>query len=270
MATKLTAKQGFGAFGVVYNPGDTIKTEDLSKWPEGTLATRLENGSVAYEDDEKDTDPRLGGTNVDEAVLVSVKPFSAWGNDYSSGDVIPSEHHESWPAGTLATRLQYGDVAFKPSSEVAVEKNSAKVVTDSVGALDAGAPKTAVGDPVKDSQPVRAKESALKPEAGAPGADPIPEDERGGAETGTLDKLAAKAPQSTAEDLQRTSDAIRDRASEENDTGKEGESPLPKVDELKEHLENLESAEEVRALQSRDTRKTAAPIYEARLAELEQ
>lgn len=264
MTTKLKAVQGFGSFGVTYNPGDEVLPKDLARWPEGTLATRLENGSVAYEDDsEEGSDPRLGAVNTDEARLVAVKPFSAWGKDYNAGDPIPDDHHESWAPGTLATRLQYGDVAFKPASEVDVDTNSAKVTTDSVGALDAGAPKTAVGDNLKDAQPARAKESALQPDAGSVTAEPTEDGERGGAETGVLDELAAKSPQSAAEDLAQTA------AGEGEDTDdEEDDASLPPVAQLKEHLESLESEEEIKALQKQDKRKTAKPIYAARLAEL--
>jgi hypothetical protein len=43
---------------------------------------------------------------------------------------------------------------------------------------------------------------------------------------------------------------------------------LPRVRDLEEHLGTLETAEEVRSLQGRDDRKSAAPLYEARLAEI--
>jgi hypothetical protein len=48
----------------------------------------------------------------------------------------------------------------------------------------------------------------------------------------------------------------------------EDESELPTVDELEGHLATLGSADEVRAMQKRDKRKTAVPMYEARLAAL--
>ncbi len=44
---------------------------------------------------------------------------------------------------------------------------------------------------------------------------------------------------------------------------------LPTLKDLPEHLTALESVEEVRSLQERDDRKKAAPIYEARIAEIE-
>jgi hypothetical protein len=276
MATKLKAAQSFGSFGARYEIGDTIESKDLAKWPEGTLATRLENGSVVYVNE--DEDPKLGSVNTDDAVAVAVKSFSAWGHDYNPGDAIPMEHHETWAPGTLATRLQNGDVAFKPRSEVEMELERPKVTTDSNGALDGGAPKTAVGDNVKDAQVPRAKESALHPNAGAVGQESPDPDERGGAETGTLDELAANSPQTQGEDLQKSTEALQERARTETGDGKDGkddgdegdDESLPKVADLKEHLENLESTEEIRELQTRDKRKTAQPIYEARLEELEK
>lgn len=63
------------------------------------------------------------------------------------------------------------------------------------------------------------------------------------------------------------------------DTGTKGESEqqleddskpgLPKIADLAAHLETVTSADEVRAMQATDARKTAQPLYDARLAELE-
>lgn len=47
------------------------------------------------------------------------------------------------------------------------------------------------------------------------------------------------------------------------------ESTLPKIGELADHLSTLSTVAEVEALQERDGRKTAAPIYEARIAQLQ-
>lgn len=60
MAVKLVAKTGFHAFGKDYAQGSVVDQADAEKWPEGTLATRLNNGSLEYKegsaDDEKGPD----------------------------------------------------------------------------------------------------------------------------------------------------------------------------------------------------------------------
>lgn len=47
-----------------------------------------------------------------------------------------------------------------------------------------------------------------------------------------------------------------------------GGGALPPVVRLEAHLSSLNSVEEVEALAARDDRKTAQPLYEARIAEL--
>jgi hypothetical protein len=68
------------------------------------------------------------------------------------------------------------------------------------------------------------------------------------------DLLEGKAPRTPAP------------ARKQSDEDEDGE--LPPVAELDAHLATLTTAGEVEALQARDTRKTAAPKYEARLDEL--
>ena len=47
------------------------------------------------------------------------------------------------------------------------------------------------------------------------------------------------------------------------------ETELPNVSDLQEHLASITSIDEVKALQAQDDRKTAQPLYDARIAELE-
>jgi hypothetical protein len=54
----------------------------------------------------------------------------------------------------------------------------------------------------------------------------------------------------------------------EGDWSNAGE--LPSVRDLPDHLAGLETVEEVRALQARDERKSAAAHYDARIAEIEE
>jgi hypothetical protein len=49
-----------------------------------------------------------------------------------------------------------------------------------------------------------------------------------------------------------------------------GAGELPPVRDLADHLADISTIEEVKSLQARDTRKGAAPIYEARIAEIEE
>lgn len=55
---------------------------------------------------------------------------------------------------------------------------------------------------------------------------------------------------------------------EDQDNSRGDGADLPPVSKLEDHLASLTSVDEVRALQNRDERKTALPLYEARIAEL--
>ena len=118
---------------------------------------------------------------------------------------ITEEDLASWPDGTLSTRLQNGDVEYVTIEEGEMAED--RIITrDAQGNPDGGAPKTAVGDPIKDTQPARAKESALQPDAGSTDAEPTDEEERGAAETGTLEEQEFvgeedDGPVSTADDI---------------------------------------------------------------------
>jgi hypothetical protein len=59
-------------------------------------------------------------------------------------------------------------------------------------------------------------------------------------------------------------------AAKSSESETEQSDELPKIADLDEHLQSLTSAAEVKALQKRDERVTAGPMYEARLAELKQ
>jgi hypothetical protein len=48
------------------------------------------------------------------------------------------------------------------------------------------------------------------------------------------------------------------------------DEPLPTVKDLPTHVSKMTSAADVKAMAKRDDRVSAAPIYEARLAELEK
>lgn len=56
---------------------------------------------------------------------------------------------------------------------------------------------------------------------------------------------------------------------DDDDDGDEETVELPTLAKLERHLSKLETADEVRALQAQDDRAGAVPMYEARLAELE-
>lgn len=59
-----------------------------------------------------------------------------------------------------------------------------------------------------------------------------------------------------------------DPATMERYHGDGGAEPLPSVSKLAAHLDTLSDVAAVQALQARDTRKSAGPLYEARLAAL--
>ncbi len=46
------------------------------------------------------------------AALVVKKEFSAFGIDYTKGDIVKTKHHMDWPEGTLRNRLEGEDVAW--------------------------------------------------------------------------------------------------------------------------------------------------------------
>lgn len=77
---------------------------------------------------------------------------------------------------------------------------------------------------------------------------------------GEEDQLAAVLPK-------RDVDVYVERGILEGDWSGAGE--LPSIKNLPDHLAGIESADDVRALKARDERKSAAVIYDARIAELE-
>jgi hypothetical protein len=44
--------------------------------------------------------------------LLAKQKFEAWGHEYNPGDVVPQAHALAWPEGTLANRLNGGDVEY--------------------------------------------------------------------------------------------------------------------------------------------------------------
>lgn len=64
---------------------------------------------------------------MSDTALLAVASFSAFGHDYSIGSVIPREHYEKWPEGTLATRLNNKSVEFgpAPAAEATASKKKA-------------------------------------------------------------------------------------------------------------------------------------------------
>lgn len=51
------------------------------------------------------------------AALKAQRQFASFGHSYAPGDIIPPEHHASWPGDTLRNRLEGGDVAYVTLTE---------------------------------------------------------------------------------------------------------------------------------------------------------
>jgi hypothetical protein len=115
---------------------------------------------------------------------------------------------------------------------------------------DKGQPVDAEGKPVKDAPKIGPDTDPSKqPGAlGAQAADP-------------LHRLAAILEGKSAPAVKGSGASGKAAAEDEADE-------LPTVDELDSHLASMTTVEEVRALKRRDKRVTAAPKYEARIAEL--
>ena len=67
MTVKLVAKTGFHSFGKDYPTGSVVDPQEAAKWPDGTMATRLNNGYLEYKDvADEETGPAGEETNYEK------------------------------------------------------------------------------------------------------------------------------------------------------------------------------------------------------------
>jgi len=233
---------------------DAPKTRRLT-----TLLEAMETeGKVLVLTDGVNRNVHLSGRNLRD---VNVLPFgteSPYDIIWSGTVVIEESALEAVPASTEAERGERRRAIDPDAVAEAVEAQAARAAARrrprtsrriKGDAVDTTAPLVDAGeDATQAAAPTPKKKAAKKPEP-------------------AVEEVVATAPAAEAPDEAHAEES-RDDAAGEAPTFDPETVDLPRVADLAEFLAGIEVLAHVEALRDRDSRKTAAPIYAARIEEL--
>ena len=257
-----------------------------TRWLTSLLNSMETEGKVLVLTDGVKKNVHLSGRNLQDVQVLPFGTESPYDVIWSGTVVIEAQALDSVPdAGSTGSRDRRRPVDPEALAEEAAEQaarqaarkrapSSRRVRGDEI---DTSAPLVDVADtgqaPEAKAPAAKARKTAApEPEEASPVAEPEVQDE-GPSEEAVAEAAAPEAP--AAEDA-----AADDSAEEEEATSVEAAADddgddfdpetvdLPNVADLAEFVAGIDNVAHLEALQARDSRKTAAPIYAARIEEL--